>query len=266
MFGYTTVWLVSLTLAGCVLSPEGEEETDPKTSINDIGMSTAELTQEVESLRESQKRLERLSELEGDLMLLLNELAKQPKIDQGPTGYRPELSTETVEPDEFFSSQQQQPLIIPNNTKKKEKQDSDDKTQPDYTQLQTSQSQKTWSNKNLDPLKDIHPENQQSTANKKSPIPPTASGPSNYVLWLGFFVSEQAALAGSRRLERRINFSAYGLKVKVVENANTRVQYHGLVLGPFQTQRQANSFCSALSRNGQFCKVQNIRQSDTSNG
>lgn len=250
------LWFFTMSLAGC-LSSEKPQTNDPETVINTVGLSTEELTEELLALRESQKKLERLSDLESDLMLILNELSKQPKLDERPEGYRLDKATETVIPQENVVSSNNGKLVLAKEML----------TEPGRQPVESAPTTEIYSSERLAQLK--KPDAQGDNAQRKDNylikdnqsqtivndasfgIPTTPK----YILWLGFFVSEQAAHAGSQRLQNKINFQAMGLNIEVVDNANQRGQYYGLVLTPFQNLQRANSFCSALSNYGQYCKV-----------
>ena len=210
-------------------------------SVNDLQLTKQQLTEELQAVRESQKKLQRLTELESDLMLLVAELAKQPTVKARPDGYRPELSDETVAPDTVSapSTQGQASMTA------KPSEPADTKSPP-----------------NTDPSRATAQDSMPSeVAAEIAPSTPAenpaqrAYNSSNYLLWLGFFVSEPAAQAASRRLGNAIDFQRMGLAIEVVANANVRGQYYGLALGPFTILERANSFCAALANHGQYCQV-----------
>lgn len=251
------LWFTTIGLGGC-LSSEKPQINDSETVINTVGLSTEELTEELLALRESQKKLERLSELEGDLMLILNELSKQPKLDERPEGYRLERATENVEPEEYAPTSSNNELVLSNEMLSKTDIEAEDPTQA----TDAYSSERLAQLKNSETLDETSRPGGNYSATKSNSSPGkhgefafANSGPPKYILWLGFFVSEQAAHAGSQRLKNKINFQAMGLNIEVVNNANQRGQYYGLVLTPFQDLQRANSFCSALSNYGQYCKV-----------
>lgn len=240
-------------LGGCMLSENAQDDSNLVT--NDVGLSSEEIAKKLQELEESQEKLQKLSELENDLMLILSELAKQPKLDERPPGYQIEESTVNVEPDEFFSSAtNSNQALIPLIPKPKVNKQSDSRSEivaDNQSSTENVDSNYSDASEPNTPAQVGFPSHSTTTVVTQGPLPA-----SRFVIWLGFFVSEEAAIAGSRRLQNKIDFSAMGLNMQVVDNANKRGQYYGLVLTPFRTQRQASSFCQALSTYGQFCKVQ----------
>lgn len=251
------LWLLAMALTGCALSDNnGQSATadTPPIAVNDEHASKQQLTQELQAIRESQKKLQRLTELESDLMLLVAELAKQPTIKARPDGYRPQLSTETIQPEAVSApaSEEQtaviadpsEPAAPPKNAKSLVNTDPSGETAQESTPMEAAAGTAT----------EIAPNTAAENPTRR------AYNSSNYLLWLGFFVSEPAANAVSRRLRNAIDFQRMGLAIEVIANANVRGQYYGLVLGPFTLLERANAFCAALSNHGQYCQVRSNTQ------
>ena len=233
-----------MALTGCALSDNYGQPADadtPQTAVSD--MSKQQLAEELQIIRESHKKLQRLTELESDLMLLVAELAKQPTIEARPDGYRPELSTETITPDEARAPVTQGQAVM--STEPSE-------TKSELTNTQLPPSTETSAEIVQDPTGSAI----EMTANTAAEnVTRHVYNSSNYMLWLGFFVSEQAANTAKHRLRNAIDFQRMRLAIEVIANANNRGQYYGLVLGPFTTFDRATSLCVALTNHGQYCQV-----------